>query len=346
LSTVSRTETLVEACSSFDVQIDFQADTFKVETQDLPTLQDGQVLLKTIAIGNLPAQRTWMDNEIDPKRLYAPPIKKGEVVRAPGIAEVLESKSDKYKVGQRVVTFVDWREKKVVKAEEIQGEAASIEGKSEWLSLTMLGVNGLTAWAGVFREMKLKPEDTLLVSGAAGSVGTCIVQLAKHVVGCKRVVGIAGGKEKCDWVKSLGADECVDYKAESFAKDLAAALPDEADHFFDNVGGPVLDEAMTLIKRYGHLTICGAISGYHGKPLQLTNWREIVYNRYTIKGYILSDHAKEFPTAAKELREYVSQGKLTVDKETVVDTKFEDVPKTWQRLFSGDNQGTLVTKLV
>lgn len=125
----------------------------------------------------------------------------------------------------------------------------------------MLGVNGLTAWAGVFREMNLKPEHTLLVSGAAGSVGTCIVQLAKNVVGCKRVVGIAGGKEKCDWVKTLGADECVDYKSPSFEKDLKAALPDEADCFFDNVGGQVLNTAMTVVKRYGYISICGAISG-------------------------------------------------------------------------------------
>jgi NADPH-dependent curcumin reductase CurA len=140
-------------------------------------------------------------------------------------------------------------------------DISDIKGKSEFLPLTLLGVNGLTAWAGVFREMNLKPEHTLLVSGAAGSVGTCLVQLAKHVIGCKRVVGIAGGKEKCDWVKSLGADECVDYKSASFAKDLAAALPDETDFFFDNVGGEVLNEALTRVKRYGHITVCGAISG-------------------------------------------------------------------------------------
>lgn len=136
-----------------------------------------------------------------------------------------------------------------------------IEGKSEYLSLTLLGLNGLTAWAGVFKEMKLTPDSTLLVSGAAGSVGTCGVQLAKNVVGCKRVVGIAGGKEKSDWVKSLGADECVDYKSESFAKDLKAALPDEADFFFDNAGGQVLNTALTLVKRYGHVAVCGAMDG-------------------------------------------------------------------------------------
>lgn len=141
--------------------------------------------------------------------------------------------------------------------------------------------------------MDLKPEHTLVVSGAAGSVGSCLVQIAKHVVGCKRVVGIAS-KGKCDWVKSLGADECVDYKSASFAEDLKAALPEETDFFFDNIGGEVLDEVLKRVKRFGHITVCGAISGesdigqadtgYHGKPLQLTNWREVIYNRYTIRG--------------------------------------------------------------
>jgi NADPH-dependent curcumin reductase CurA len=152
--------------------------------------------------------------------------------------------------------------------------------RSIWIPLAYSArLNGLSACAGVFREMKLKPESTLLVSRAAGSVATCVIQLAKHVVGCKRVIGIAGGKEKCDWVKSPGADECVDYKSASFAKDLKAALPDESDFFSNNIGGEVLNNALTVVKQYGCVFVCGAISGeypkgkvdlgYHGKPLEL-----------------------------------------------------------------------------
>ncbi|KAI9639199.1 uncharacterized protein MKK02DRAFT_39490 [Dioszegia hungarica] len=311
------------------------SDTFLVQNQDLPPLEDGQVLLKAIALNNLPAQRTWMD-------IYVPPILKGEVVRAPGLGEVVESRSDQLKVGQQVSAFMDWREYKVITPEEIMGVAPPGSG---FLALTALGVNGLTAWAGAFREMDLKPEHTLVVSGAAGSVGSCLVQIAKHVVGCKRVVGIAS-KGKCDWVKSLGADECVDYKSASFAEDLKAALPEESDFFFDNVGGEVLDEVLKRVKRFGHITVCGAISGYHGKPLQLTNWREVIYNRYTIRGYIVTDYAKDFGQAVGELMQWVQEGEIKVDKETVVEAKFEDIPKVWGRLFTGETQGTLVTKLV
>ena len=109
--------------------------------------------------------------------------------------------------------------------------------------------------------MDLKPESTLLVSGAAGAVGSALIQIAKNVVGCKRVVGIAGGKEKCDYVKSLGADACVDYKHDNFGEELKEALQGEADFFFDNVGGEVLNEALTVVKRYGFISVCGAISG-------------------------------------------------------------------------------------
>lgn len=141
---------------------------------------------------------------------------------------------------------------------------SDIKGQSPWISLGGLGLTGRTAWAGAFREMNLKPEHTLLVSGAAGAVGMALVQIAKNVVGCKRVVGIAGGAEKCQFVTKLGADACVDYKKDSFASDLKEALQGEADYFFDNVGGDVLNEALTVVKRYGFVSVCGAISGESG----------------------------------------------------------------------------------
>jgi NADPH-dependent curcumin reductase CurA len=124
-----------------------------------------------------------------------------------------------------------------------------------------LGLTGLTAWAGAFEVCNLKPEHVVLVSGAAGGVGSAFVQIAKKIVGCKKVVGVAGGKDKCDWVKSIGADDCLDYKSDDFEKSLREALPDYADVFFDNVGGKVLDLALTVTKRYGFICQCGAIDG-------------------------------------------------------------------------------------
>jgi NADPH-dependent curcumin reductase CurA len=148
-----------------------------------------------------------------------------------------------------------------------------IPGQSPYISLGGLGLTGRTAWCGAFREMNLKPEHTLLVSGAAGAVGSALVQIAKHVIGCKRVVGIAGGDEKCAFVKSLGADACVDYKHADFGKELKEALQGEADFFFDNVGGEVLNEALTVVKRYGFVSVCGAISGESYAPHPCTSSR-------------------------------------------------------------------------
>ncbi|GFZ46864.1 hypothetical protein JCM24511_04084 [Saitozyma sp. JCM 24511] len=326
---------------------EIKPDTFKVEERPLPELQEGQVLVKILALGNEPAQRNWLDTSIDERRLYAPPIRKGDVVRSPAIAEVLASKSGKWKEGQRVTGFFGWTEYAVVKEEEITREAANVKGQSEWISLGALGLTGLTAWAGAFDVCHIKPEHTVLVSGAAGAVGSAFVQIAKNVVGCAKVVGVAGGKEKCDWVKKLGADECLDYKSPDFEKDLKAALPDYADVFFDNVGGKVLDLGLTVVKRYGFICQCGAISGYQGKPLTLEHYGEVIMNRLTIKGMILMDHVKLIPQASQELQKWVEEGKIDVTEgETVVDTKFEDVPKTWQLLFTGGNKGKLVTKLV
>ncbi|RSH93539.1 hypothetical protein EHS25_007897 [Saitozyma podzolica] len=324
-----------------------QADTFKLEEWPLAELKDGEVLLKMLAFGNEPAQRCWMDGNTDPRRLYVEPVKQGDAVRAFGIGEILVSKSDKWEVGQRVTGVFVWQEYLVVNEGGINGEAAVIPGMSEWIWLGIFGLNGLTAWAGATKECNLKPEHTVLVSGAAGAVGSVFVQIAKKVIGCKKVVGVAGGREKCDWVKSLGADDCVDYKSKSFKKDLQAALPDYADVFFDLAGGKVLDVALTVVARHGFISQCGALDIYNGKPLELTNYREVIYNRLTIKGFIIIDHMGSIAEATGDLGKWVQEGKISfTGGETVVDTKFEDVPKTWQMLFSGATRGKLITKLV
>ena len=198
----------------------------------------------------------------------------------------------------------------------------------------------------MFGECKLTKDQVVVVSGAAGGVGSIFLQIAKKVVGCKSVIGIAGGREKCEWVKSLGADECIDYKSADFISALTKALPNEADVFFDNVGGTVLDTMLHLVKRFGLVTVCGSIDGYHGKPAEFRNWTEITYNRLTLRGYIFFDHAETMKSAVADLTRWVEDGTIEMGKgETVVESSFEDLPLVWQRMYRGENVGKLITKL-
>lgn len=328
-----------------------EPSSFRLETQPLPSaseLKDGETLVKAIAFSNDPAQRAWIDANQDPHRLYVPPVSQGDPMRVFSlIGEVVASKSEKYKQGMRVNCRGGWWEYGVVNEDDILGEAANIEGQSPWISLSLFGLSGLTAYSGVFGECKLEKDQVVVVSSAAGGVGNVFIQIAKKVIGCKRVIGIAGGPEKCDWVRSLGADDCIDYKHEDFVKNLTKALPDEADIFFDNVGGLVLDTMLHLVKRFGRVVACGSIDGYHGKPAEIRNWHEVVYNRLSIRGYIFFDHQEVMKNATTDLTRWLKDGTIDASEgETVVETHFEDVPKVWERIYRGEDKGKLVTKLV
>jgi len=171
-------------------------DTFQAETKSLPKeneLKDGEMIVKVLALSNDPAQRGWMDGKLDERRMYVPLIKKGEAIRAAAVAEVVASKSDKFKKGTRVTGQMGWFDYAVVKDSEVR-PAPAIEGMSEFISISGLGSIGLTAYFGVFEWSKLNKDMTVVVSGAAGAVGSLYIQIAKHIVGCKRVIGIAGGR--------------------------------------------------------------------------------------------------------------------------------------------------------
>lgn len=212
-------------------------------------------------------------------------------------------------------------------------------------------MTGLTAYYGTKIIARAGKEDTVVVSGAAGATGSMVVQIAKKLLGCKRVVGIAGNDDKCKWVENLGADLCLNYKMGNFKQDLIRATDGYVDVYFDNVGGEILDLMLTRMKKDGRVAACGAITDYNRseKP-GLKNWFEVISNRIEIKGFIASDFVAQGkgPETVKELVTAVKEGKIKVgdENETVVDTKFEDVPKTWMLLFEGANTGKLITKLV
>ncbi|KAI9834749.1 MAG: hypothetical protein M1819_002835 [Sarea resinae] len=321
--------------------------TFKLIHKNLPALQDGQVKLKSLYLSNDPAQRGWIQKGVLADRLYVPPVEEGAPMRAGGIGEVIETRASSLPKGTLVFASVSWSEYAVLNAADCSA-LQNVPGVPVTAFLGSLGSSGLTAYYGLIDIAKTSKTDVVVVSGAAGAVGSMVVQIAKHMVGCKRVIGIAGSDDKCRWAKSLGADECLNYKSNSFTQDLIKATHGYADVYFDNVGGDILDLVLTRMKRFGRIAACGAIASYNdSQPRGLRNWFEVVSNRLEIKGFIVLDVMSKFPEMRGKLVEALAQGKIKVaeEHETLVKTPFEAIPKTWMMLFEGANTGKLVTKI-
>ena len=324
--------------------------TFILKTVSLPPLKDDQVLVKPLYVSNDPAQRGWIANNIDPERLYVPPVPQDSVMRATSLAEVVESRSSSFRKGDKVVASTGWAEYAVHDAKDCQA-VEDIPGLSPTHYLGAFGSTGLTAYYGIKDIARAGKEDTVVVSGAAGATGSMVVQIAKKMIGCKKVIGIAGSADKCKWVESLGADVCLNYKESSFKQDLIKATDGFVEVFFDNVGGHILDLMFTRMKRQGRVAACGAIDEYNkSEKSGLKNWFEVISNRIEIRGFVRLDFFKagKAPAAVKELVAAAKEGKIKVgdENETVVGTRFEEIPKTWMLLFEGANTGKLLTKLV
>lgn len=325
--------------------------TFKLQTTTLPAPGPDQVLVKALYLSNDPAQRGWIQKDVDPARLYTTPVTKGEVMRAYGVCEVVQSNAENLKPGQIIIATTGWSEYAVLNAKECRpiqpDEKAGIRPTH---FIGALGGPGLTAYYGLIDVVRTTAEDAVVVSGAAGATGSMVVQIAKHIVGCKKVIGIAGGEKKCRWVESLGADICIDYKAPDFKEQLWKATEGFVEVYFDNVGGEILDLMLTRVKRFGRISACGSVSTYNSPGQSgIKNWFEIIVNRLEVKGFIITDAVvagKTGPMLEKMVAK-IKEGKIKIDPEgeTVVPTAFEDIPKTWMQLFSGGNQGKLVTAI-
>jgi hypothetical protein len=214
-----------------------------------------------------------------------------------------------------------------------------------------LGLPGLTAYYGLKTIVKAGPADTLVVSGAAGATGSMVVQIAKKLLGCKKVIGIAGTDEKCQWVKSLGADICLNYKGPDFKESLITATEGFVEVYFDNVGGEILDMMLTRVARHGRIAACGAISAYNdSRSVGLRNYAQVITMRLEIKGFIVLDFMKERDQAGAAVQELIQAMKeeriiLGKENEMVISPGFEGIPETWMKLFEGGNKGKLITKL-
>ncbi|KAL4890963.1 hypothetical protein BDV59DRAFT_209329 [Aspergillus ambiguus] len=329
---------------------DDNAVTFKLVTAPLSKPTASQALLKTIWLSNDPAQRTWINPNAVPERMYLPPIPEGQPMGSNALSEVVESGDPAaLPVGSIVLAKSDWTEFSVQEIASCQ-PITPLPGVSLSHFLGAFGFTGLTAYYGITEVVKTTADDTVVVSGAAGATGSMVVQIAKKILGCKRVIGIAGSEEKCRWVEKLGADVCVNYRAPTFEQDLTRETPGFVEVYYDNVGGNILDFMLTRMKRHGRIAACGTISNYnnHSNPIGLKNFFEVVSNRIHIHGFIVLDYIHKAAEVMGILVQAWKDGKIVIDDslETVVEAKFEEIPQVWMKLFEGSNTGKLTTKLV
>ena len=328
--------------------------TFKLITTDLPLLQDDQVLVKTLYLSNDPAQRGWIAKNVDPARLYVPPVAEGACMSARGIAQVIESHSSRFSKGALISAFTGWAEYAVLNAKTCD-PIQDIPRISPTHFLGALGMTGLTAYYGLKEIARATPNDTVVISGAGGAVGSMAVQIAKKLIGCKKVIAIAGSDDKCKWVvEALGADTCLNYKSPTFKPQLKQATEGFVEIYFDNVGGDTLNFMLGRMARNGRVAACGAIADYNtSSPIGLRNYFQVITMRLEIRGFIVLDFLREdegrkAAEATRELIDAVKEGRITISderNETVVSVGIEGVPGTWMRLFEGGNTGKLITKL-
>lgn len=302
---------------------------------------EGGVLLQTLALSLDPAMRGWMNEG----KSYIPPVGIGEVMRAGGISRVIGSKNPAFAVGDHVNATTGVQEYCLVPAEMIRRLGVvkidlRLGGITQWLNV--LGMPGMTGYFGLLDVGLPQAGETVVVSGAAGAVGQTVGQLAK-IKGC-RVVGIAGGAEKCDWVvRELGFNACIDYKSGLVREGLKQHCPDGVHVYFDNVGGEILDHVLAKLARKARIVICGAISQYNntGAMVGPKNYMSLLVNRARMEGIVVFDYAERFPQAIAEMAGYLKDGRMK-SKEDVVRGGVAAFPDTLPKLFSGANFGKLV----
>ena len=308
------------------------------KTEDAPReLEDGEIIVEVEYVSIDPAMRGWINDT----RSYVPPVGLGEVMRAGGVGKVTASKSDKIAVGDTVLGTTGVQTHYVGTAMGFTKIMPELAPAPKFLG--GLGMPGMTAYFGLLDVGQPKEGDTVLVSGAAGAVGSVVGQIAK-IKGC-RVVGIAGGKEKCDMVvEKYGFDACIDYRSEDVPKALKAACPDRVDVYFDNVGGETLEQALVRIAMHGRIVLCGAISQYNNSAMAgPRNYMQLLVQRARMEGFVVFDYVSRFPEAITEMMGWIQEGKLILDEHIV--EGIENFPEALRMLFDGRNKGKLVLKI-
>jgi len=310
---------------------------FDFAEEAMPVAGDGELLVKTGFISLDPAMRGWLNEG----KSYIPPVGIGEVMRAGTVGEVVASNADGFAPGDWVAGIWGVQTYAAVAAKDVHKIDTGLAPPERWLGA--LGMPGMTAYFGILDVGALKDGETVVVSAAAGAVGGLVGQIAK-VKGC-HVVGIAGGAEKCSYVvNELGFDACVDYKEDGVLKALATACPKGVDVYFDNVGGPILEAAMTLLRRGARVVICGAISGYNdfSKIQGPRNYLNLLVQRARMEGFVVFDYEARYGEAIRDIAGWLQSGKVKAKED--IQHGIERFPEVLQMLFKGENFGKLILK--
>jgi len=312
------------------------ADNFELRETALAPLEDGAIRVRNLWLSVDPYMRGRM-NDV---KSYVPPFQLGEPMDGGAIGEVVESRSEGFQPGDLVQHMAGWRDEAVVPAKT--AKKLPDLGVAPELFLGVLGVTGMTAYFGLLDAAGAKQGDVVFVSAAAGAVGSAVVQIAK----AKRmtVIGSAGGEAKCAFVRSLGADQVVDYKAGPILKGLAAAAPDGIDVYFDNVGGDHLDAAFALARNDARFAICGMIEGYNARePMSFRFIQRIIAARIQLKGFLVFDYFPRIEEFYRDMGPWVADGTVK-SRETVVEG-LESMPDAFLGLFRGANVGKMLVRL-
>ena len=311
-----------------------QESNFELTEEETPPLGEGQVLVKNLWLSLDPYMRGRMNDA----KSYAPTVELGQVMVGGTVGEVVESRHPKFSAGDPVVGWLGWQRYAVADPKGLM----KVDAPNP-IYLGPVGMPGVTAWIGLHEIGQPKAGETVVVSAAAGAVGSVAGQLAK-LQGC-RVVGIAGGERKCRHVvESLGFDACVDYKAGNLHDDLAAATPDGIDVYFENVGGEILDQVLTRLNAFARIPLCGMVSQYNEtRPRPIEHVISLLTNRARLQGFIVSDRMDLWPQAMTELGQLVREGKIK-HHQTVVEG-LENAPRAFIGLLKGENLGKMLVKL-
>ncbi|WP_410876817.1 NADP-dependent oxidoreductase [Nocardia sp. A7] len=315
------------------------ADTWNLTTEELPALSTGQILVKVDFISLDPAMRGWL-NDV---RSYVPPVGLGEVMRSLDIATVVESTHPDFAVGDTVSGIFGVTEYAISDGKGVEQVDLSVAPGPTWLGA--LGMPGMTAYFGLLEVGKLQPGETVVVSAAAGAVGSVVGQIAKAKGA--NVIGIAGGPQKCRLLtEELGFDAAIDYRNDDVLRRMRELAPKGIDIYFDNVGGEILDAALANLRRGARVVLCGAISAYNDEKLQPgpSRYMSLLVFRATMTGFVVFDYADRYGEAIAQIGQWLAEGTLK-SREHVVDGGVARFGETLNLLFTGGNTGKLVLAL-
>ncbi|RMF11419.1 MAG: NADP-dependent oxidoreductase [Alphaproteobacteria bacterium] len=312
---------------------------FRRHDTAVPEISDGEILVRSTHVSIDPAMRGWMENRGD----YMAPLDLGDVMRSFNVGDVVASRNPAYREGDVVTGLFGWQDYCVAGTKACPATKLA-RPEMRTLYLGGLGVTGFTAYFGLLDLGEPKEGQTVVVSGAAGAVGSVAGQIAR-IKGC-RVVGIAGGAEKCRWVvEDLGFDACIDYKAEDVGKRMTALCPEGINIYFDNVGGEILDHALARLAMHGRVVLCGGISRYNDLD-NLTgpkNYFNLIFRRARMEGFIVLDYADRYSEAEQHLARWIETKELT-HRETIVEG-FDNLPAALIGLFKGQNIGKQIVHI-